>query len=232
MADEPQQQYNGTIIRGIDWRSTFPFTLIFRSFRVAIHPSKLVLALLALLLIYSGGRILDQIWRGFPRYRAVPNEMRYFEETFGEKDSRKAFNQLRNDELEAMQRQYEQRLAEINKPRDKGGRMADLEYKILQDREHAVETANADYDKSNKDVNATRAHDERIHAAYANANTEWRQAHEVYGYGLFETLFEYEMVQVNAVVGGAGRGDWLGPMGVVPSLVRFFVYGPLWAARH
>ena len=73
MADEPQ------VIRGIDWRSTFPFTLIFRSFRVAIHPSKLFLALLALVLIYGGGRLLDGVWNLWPAYRAVPNEMLIYE---------------------------------------------------------------------------------------------------------------------------------------------------------
>ena len=51
-----------TVVRGINWKETFPFTLIFRSFRIAIHPSKLVLALLALLAIYCGGRLLDAIW--------------------------------------------------------------------------------------------------------------------------------------------------------------------------
>src|SRR4029078_11123152 len=129
MADAPQQTtHDGTIIRGIDWRSTFPITLIFRSFRVAIHPSKLVLALVALLLIYTGGRLLDQIWRAFPRYRAVPNEMRLFEETFGERYSRGAFNRLRNDEIQAIDLDYQQQLARIDKPKDKGGHMSDLEY--------------------------------------------------------------------------------------------------------
>ena len=32
MADESH------VIRGIDWKTTFPFTQIFRSFRIAIHP--------------------------------------------------------------------------------------------------------------------------------------------------------------------------------------------------
>jgi hypothetical protein len=232
MADEPQQTLHdggsGTILRGIDWRSTFPFTLIFRSFRVAIHPSKLVLALLTLLLIYCGGRVLDAIWRNFPNYRAVPNEMRLFEETFGEKDSRKAFNDQRNDELQAIDRDYRNQLAGV-KP---NARMADLEYKVLQDRANAVRAVEDAYAKSNKDVNATRAHDEGIRDAYTTANVNWQRAHRIYGRGLFETFFDYEMSQVNAVVGGAGRGDWLGPMGVVPSIVRFFVYGPLWAARH
>src|SRR5205814_8303114 len=122
MADEPRQQHggDGTIVRGIDWRSTFPFTLIFRSFRVAIHPSKLVLALLALLLIYGGGRTLDALWRLWPQYRAVPNEMRLFEESFGEKDSRRVFNTARNDELTAMQADYESQLAEADHPKPAG----------------------------------------------------------------------------------------------------------------
>jgi hypothetical protein len=56
MADE------GHVIQGINWRSTFPFTHIFRSFRIAIHPSKLLLALALLLLLYFGGRLLDACW--------------------------------------------------------------------------------------------------------------------------------------------------------------------------
>src|SRR5205085_2018609 len=65
------------VIRGIHWRETFPFTHIFRSFRVAIHPSKLILALLAILLLYVGGRVLDGIW---PLHsRGVPNEIDGYE---------------------------------------------------------------------------------------------------------------------------------------------------------
>jgi hypothetical protein len=56
MADEAQT------IRNINWRDVFPFTNLFKAFRVAVHPSKLVLALTALLLIYFGGLVLDQLW--------------------------------------------------------------------------------------------------------------------------------------------------------------------------
>jgi hypothetical protein len=65
------------VIRGINWRETFPFTNIFRSFRVAIHPSKLILALLAILLLYCGGRLLDGLWPS--KWRAVPNEVGLYE---------------------------------------------------------------------------------------------------------------------------------------------------------
>src|SRR5687768_8954378 len=61
MADEPQAN-PPTVLRAINWREVFPFTHIFRSFRVAVHPSKLVLGLLALLMLYLGGRILDAVW--------------------------------------------------------------------------------------------------------------------------------------------------------------------------
>jgi hypothetical protein len=64
MADESH------VIRGINWRETFPFTQIFRAFRVAIHPTKLILALIALLALYAGGRVLDVVWP--VQYRAIP----------------------------------------------------------------------------------------------------------------------------------------------------------------
>lgn len=56
MADENQ------VVRGINWREAFPFTHLFRAFRIAIHPSKLMLGLLLILILYMGGRILDSIW--------------------------------------------------------------------------------------------------------------------------------------------------------------------------
>src|SRR5204863_6959287 len=66
MADESH------VVRGINWRETFPFTQIFRAFRVAIHPTKLILALVALIAIYFGGWLLDSIWpvqsRAIPAY--------------------------------------------------------------------------------------------------------------------------------------------------------------------
>lgn len=61
MADETQPN-SPIVLRSINWREVFPFTNIFRGFRIAVHPSKLVLGLVALLALYLGGRILDGIW--------------------------------------------------------------------------------------------------------------------------------------------------------------------------
>ena len=49
-------------LRDINWRETFPFTHLFRAFRIAVHPSKLILALVALGCLWVGGLILDGIW--------------------------------------------------------------------------------------------------------------------------------------------------------------------------
>ena len=73
MADETQP------FRGINWRQTFPFINIFRGFRVAVHPSKLLLALAALLLLYVGGRFLDAIWPA--QHLAAPGEIELYEQS-------------------------------------------------------------------------------------------------------------------------------------------------------
>lgn len=50
-------------LQDIQWREVFLFTRIFRAFRIAIRPSKMLLALAALVCMYLGGRFLDVIWR-------------------------------------------------------------------------------------------------------------------------------------------------------------------------
>jgi hypothetical protein len=71
MADEEQ------MVPGFDWRAAWPFTHLFRSFRIAIHPSKLVLGLALLLTVYSGGRLLDSLWPA--SHRAVVGEIVLFQ---------------------------------------------------------------------------------------------------------------------------------------------------------
>lgn len=51
-----------TRIDGVDWHAVFPFLLIFRSFRMAVSPTKLILGLLLAILLYLGGWGLDYIW--------------------------------------------------------------------------------------------------------------------------------------------------------------------------
>ena len=98
MADEP------LTIRGINWRETFPFTNLFRAFRVAIHPSKLVLALAALLLLYVGGRVLDGLW--LVADRAVPGEVVAFEAFQTGSHSGQKFDDFRKMQRERVETEY------------------------------------------------------------------------------------------------------------------------------
>ena len=51
-------------LRGINWQETFGFTHVFRSFKLAIHPSKLVLAFVGIVLCVIAGFGLDNLWYG------------------------------------------------------------------------------------------------------------------------------------------------------------------------
>ncbi|MCE5278821.1 MAG: hypothetical protein ABFD92_10850 [Planctomycetaceae bacterium] len=49
-------------VRAINWQEVFAFSHVFKSFRMAIHPSKLLLALAAVTIIFLGGHVMDWIW--------------------------------------------------------------------------------------------------------------------------------------------------------------------------
>jgi hypothetical protein len=49
-------------IRHINWNELFSFTHIFKGFKLAIHPSKLVLAVAAIVLIWAAGGAMDLVW--------------------------------------------------------------------------------------------------------------------------------------------------------------------------
>ncbi|MCJ7543117.1 MAG: hypothetical protein MUP47_00890, partial [Phycisphaerae bacterium] len=68
MADEQQE------LRRINWNEVFAFTHIFKSFRMAIQPSKMLLALGAIVAVYVGGWILDGVW-AIGDQRAIRNEI-------------------------------------------------------------------------------------------------------------------------------------------------------------
>ncbi|MFZ1990106.1 MAG: hypothetical protein WAW96_10090, partial [Alphaproteobacteria bacterium] len=68
MADEQQE------LRSINWNEVFAFTHIFKSFRMAIHPTKMLLALVAIVSMYIGGWVLDRCWQVGGK-RAMRNEV-------------------------------------------------------------------------------------------------------------------------------------------------------------
>jgi hypothetical protein len=249
MADEPQ------VIRGIDWKATFPFVSLFRGFRVAIHPSKLILALLALMLIFFGGKLLDAIWPA--SYSAVPNELGLYGESYLNVTPSAEFDRTRADTRARLEAEHKARLAMIPQAYTNRKDLADYENYLHEMLVTRVKDINETYDRRVKDINDTynkrpdaerndaavkntrdrdldRAkldRDNDINSAYERIATETEEARQVKGVGLFQTFADHELGMLNQMVAGVRAGNWLGNGGVVDAIRSFFVFAPMWAMR-
>ena len=79
MADENQE------LRHINWTELFSFTQIFKGFKLAIHPSKMILALGAIVLVLLVGALMDFLWFKAGQGARVNDVYRYYAAT-GEAD--------------------------------------------------------------------------------------------------------------------------------------------------
>ncbi len=237
MAEEPR------VIRGIDWRATFPFTNIFRSFRIAVHPSKLILGLALILLMYLGGRVLDAIWPA--RHLAVSSEIALWQQATTSAEPAKAFDTARRDRREATEREYASMLRQVDNPPVKdraeaevaareGRHLSIMRDRVLEQRGKLVKSAMDDWDKNGEKKTgadrdaALRVRDRAVANAYAEAESVWKQVESIKGRGIFITFFEYEVGQINAVVGGVVANNWLVAGGVTDSISNFLTVGPGW----
>lgn len=226
MPDEPQ------VVRGIDWKSTFPFTLIFKSFRIAIHPSKLVLALVALVLIYVGGRFLDAVWPA--DWLAVPDELTLYIDSRNEQDPSKTFSERRQRARKQILDDFKAELNRIGKP---GGDLADIKADLLKQRDQDVKRAQEDFDpaKQTSPEDKARVQKERdraIQAAYARASLRWNSIRTVKGVGLFKTLWEHQMGMIHQIVNPDRLDRRFGQANICQRIWAFFTVGPGWAIRH
>jgi hypothetical protein len=231
MADE------GQVIREIDWRSAFAFTHIFRSFRIAIHLSKLALGLALLLTVYFGGKIMDAAWP--PRARAVPGEIVEYEQIVSGADQT-TLSAWREQARNAIDEAYAQRLisyglipraqsetddayhSRVLDEARRGHYLDAVKNKIFGHRDDVVASIKLQHQSETDRNNA-------IADAYTSALRDWQQAREVEGDGLFSTLFNYEVYQITGVVkDGVLRNNWLDTGGVKDHVYNFFAIGPIW----
>jgi hypothetical protein len=213
------------VIRSIDWRGMFPFLGIFRGFRIAIHPSKLILALIALALVYGGGAAMDWVWPA--EERAVPDELMQFESSRTGVDQDAYFNALRSAEILEQEKHVKNLLDAIGKP---DGTIADLEAKIFRDRDAAVREAEDGYARE-KTPAAETMREIEIQGAYQDARAALDEL-EGQRVGIFTTFRTYELAQINTIARGVREANFIGPEGVTQGLRRFLSVGPAWAIRN
>ncbi|MEZ0264787.1 MAG: hypothetical protein ACAI43_08675 [Phycisphaerae bacterium] len=189
MADESQ-----TTVRGINWRETFPFTQIFRAFRVAIHPTKLILGLVALLALYFGGRVLDMIWpissnavvvyktpAGGGEVTDVETEVGIYDRYIKEdRPGGRPFSEIRERGRRQVEAQYMRTLGELEIEKDvkkqeelakSGAKLGDVKAKLLERKDKQVKAAAEARDARVKAAPAEKQAEERKEADRAYART-------------------------------------------------------------
>jgi hypothetical protein len=232
----------GQVISGINWRDAFPFTHIFRSFRIAIHPSKLALGLALLFTVYIGGRLLDLGWR-LTRSRAIPGEIAEYQR-ISKGEDQITLSEWRAQEQDRLDRDladqfieyriivqgpnetYEQAQARALTDVQSG---ADLSK--LKDAIYARRDAQAQQILSDNTLSA-QAKKDQIRSAYQDAAYRWHDIEMGRGAGLFNTFFQYEVRQVTGVVDGVLHNNWIGDDGVTEHAEQFLGVGPVWLILH
>jgi hypothetical protein len=223
-------------LRNIDWRNVFPFVRLMRAFRVAVHPSKLVLALLAIVIIYLAGRGLDSIW---PReHRAVPLEIESIYQPLMSSGSGHSFRTRRAEvRQQVVDRAQQLRTQMMDLAREQGESVtpetftrSQLRQVLLLRRDRAIEAARASFDAlPDKTRAASRDLDAKIRAAYAESAQSWQIVRATDGQGLLNTFIQYQAEQIDQAALGILRFDWLGSDGVFSRIYRFVIVGPTWA---
>ncbi len=238
-------------LSGINWRETFTFTHLFRTFRVAIHPSKLILGVLLLLSLYLGGRFLDLIWP--VDSRAVPGEVAAY--AMAQEGHGTTFDAQRRALRRDIERQYARLLRdyEIVESQDNAdaaaaearrhGELIDaikaalvkertqIEERYLEARKKAEEIENAS-DRQTALNNAEQARKDELARAHANRYAEIQTAKSIKNQGIFEQFLLYEIAQVNGIVNSVLAWNWLGNNSVISHIWNFLTVGPGWLISH
>jgi hypothetical protein len=206
-------------VHAVNWHNVLDFTQLFRGFRLAINPAKIVLALLAIFLIYAAGRLFDAAW-GPQVYRT---EIADFAGGRGDLTGLRARElNARTDRLATMLQDAAARDpalpdGDIDRLKaDPAGayralkasyrRMFQAEVDRIRDRRKAAEARAADPSATpglrivlTAKTPAEVEQEDRARAA-ARLLDQVRTAHDAAGHGIFDTFLTYEIAQFDQLV--------------------------------
>jgi hypothetical protein len=221
-------------LKAIDWREALPFTNLFRGFGVAIHPSKLLLCVVAVLLIYGGARALDGLFKVIPGTdNALVGEAYAFERSLAEgrdfAEVREEAERAQTQRLDGMRRNVA-RLSD--RPTEDIGRR-DLIDSLVTSRDEAVVRADEAFaaevavegvtDEDRR--RATLRRDESVRFAYDRAARSIVETQNLYGHGVANEYYDYSVGSFNGLIASVLSLDLAG---TITSLQRLLWFGPLW----
>jgi hypothetical protein len=211
----------GQVIRGINWRQTFPFINIFRAFKIAKHLSKLALGLALLISVYVGGRVLDGVWASSGR--ALPGEISQYSDI----QDGKATGTLatwRDDQHKQIDLDYANMLVEFNVLQPQPNEMpdalllraqddskakthlGDLQTAIDKSRDDGITQINNDYNAALKDADDEYNKDTSAPSAAQARDDAKESALRTHDAAIIDAYSKADAAQTRAV---ASRGDGL-----------------------
>ncbi len=226
MADEAQQT-----IRNIQWRELFPFTNLFRAFRIAIHPSKLFLGLALILGVYLGGRVLDGLWMA--RYYPSNGELNFFTDYWWSHVRAPSFAAARDARRHGYAVEYAQRLRDaklvsgddqqVMDAAMRGEHFGELESLVITKRNDQIDRSNKDYQDRLKDLNSipnetdretrrrelAEQHDAQVRGAEEEALSEIEGLHKIAPQPIFDEFLNYESRQFSNLIQTTLTVNWL-----------------------
>lgn len=224
MADDAQS------LQSLNWLELFPFTNLFRAFRVAIHPSKLMLGFGLLVFIYLGGRVLDIFWPAtqYASYQEIDS----YSQFRWSHDPTRSFDQERGNVRERNASLYARQLLVFGlSTQDKAATSAyrgemrgALVERYVSDRNAALESAAKIRDEDlSRTADQTVPEDDRerirrdttshfestVKQANAECDTRIRALNAISPRPLFDIFFEYESRQFHNLVESTLSWNWM-----------------------
>ncbi len=199
-------------VQGVRWESVLEFTQLFRSFRLAINPAKIIMALIAIMLIYTAGRFFDVVWGP----QVFVGEIESFQN-----DKSDSYSEQRHQKLETRRFWLADRLRATSP----GAALPDEIDRLAESPRSARRTIQsnlmAQYAKDLQEISKTRAEDETVRQGLppipgvrtpAEIENERRvrkaakllddmsELKRVTGTGIFDAFLQYEVKQFDALV--------------------------------
>ncbi len=174
-----------TELRRINWLECFPFTNIFKTFRIAISPTKLGLALAAVILAGLVGVVLDGIWGS--KCKPVQNEINAYWQAHNVDSWR---TQTRKEQAKEFRRLYQEMGAA---PADKINK---AEEAFLSDPAEAVDNALDElkdhYAKATEKLGRGKEDRKQIARTATEMNRIYRDLESLRPQGVFQSFLKYE----------------------------------------
>lgn len=174
-------------VQRINWSSCFAFTQLFRTFKMALHPGKLGLALVAILAVGLWGTVLDGVWK-LGHQRPLHDEVNAY---WRQPD----IGQWRQAQIAGRLRAAQAAFATVNIPLDQ---KIQEKLKTAAASDDGVKEALKALDKAGKD----RVSDWKVAQQF---NEAYAQVERLQTQGIFESLWEYETAAIRQFIESSAR---------------------------